>query len=104
MKTKKSTIIFGIAIMTLMIRCGDVFAKEIGAHPTACDKRFSDLDSTHKGYLVPENFRRELEGPPDQNRKIMPYGKVLAGFAAADRNGDGIVTPNEFCAWDSNRK
>ncbi len=101
---KTSAMFFAIAMLTLTLSCGSVLAKESGKQSRHCEKKFSDLDLTHKGYLVPENFRRALEGQHNQNGKILPYGKILAGFAAADKNGDGIVTPKEFCAWDSRRK
>ena len=64
-------------------------------------KKFSQLDTSHKGYLNWQDFVRELEGP---SKKIQPYGKIIAEFAAADTNGDGIVTPDEFCAWESHRR
>ena len=98
---KTSAMFFAIAVLTLTLGCGNVQANENGKQPSACEKKFSELDSTHRGYLVPETFRRALEGSPNQNRKILPYGKVRDAFAAADRNGDGIVTPKEFCAWDT---
>ena len=94
MKMKIWTIFLRLQILTLTLSRGNVLAKESGKQPAACEKKFSELDSTHKGYLVPENFRLELEGQKaGQNKKIPPYGKALAGFAAADKNGDGIVTP-----------
>ena len=99
---KTSAMFFAIAVLTLTLGCGNVLAKENGKQPSACEKKFSELDSTHRGYLVPDTFRRELEGSPNKNRKILPYGKVRDEFAAADKNGDGIVTPKEFCAWDPN--
>ncbi len=97
---KISAMIFAIAILAVTLGCGNLLAKENSKQQRACEKKFSELDSTHKGYLVPENFLREK----DQNNKILPWGKVRDRFAAADRNGDGIVTPGEFCAWDSGRK
>ena len=83
MKMKISKILFAIVIMTLTLSCGNALAKESGKQPKACEKKFSELDSTHRGYLVPETFRRELEGSPKQNNKILPYGKVRDAFAAA---------------------
>jgi Ca2+-binding EF-hand superfamily protein len=82
---------------------GNIPAKESGNQPRDCEKRFSELDATHKGYLDPENFRRELEGTSGQG-KMPSYGKVISEFAAADKNGDGKVTKEEFCNWESHRK
>lgn len=99
---KRLAMFFTVAILlTIALSTGNVLASENGKQPRDCMKRFTELDSSHKGYLDRRDFVRELEGP---SKKIQPYGKVTAEFAAADRNGDGIVTPDEFCAWLSHKK
>ena len=104
MTMKKSAIFIPVAIiLAIMLSSGNVLASKGGKQPRECEKKFSELDSSHKGYLGRQDFQRELEGPPG-HRKIQRYGKVVAAFSSADKNGDGIVTLGEFCEWQSHRK
>jgi len=100
----KTLVVFFVILILMCVRpiCENAPAKEANDQARNCEKKFSELDATHKGYLVPENFRREFEGTSGQ-RKMLPYGKVLSEFSAADKNGDGMVTRGEFCSWESHR-
>lgn len=77
---------------------GNLFAIQSG---DVCPM-FSDLDSGQKGYLNIHDFQRGWDGPLGY-KNIGPYGNVLSGFSAADRNGDGRLTSGEYCAWEARK-
>ena len=54
--------------------------------------------------LISTKFEKLLRNRLFQYKKLLPYGVIASEFASADRNGDGIVTIDEFCAWLSHRK
>ena len=104
MTMKTSAIFFSMAILlTILLSSGNVLASKSDNQPEGCKKKFSELDSSHKGYLDLQDFRRDLEGPLGY-KSIDRYGNVLAAFSSADKNGDGILTTEEFCGWESHRK
>lgn len=63
-----------------------------------CELNFRDMDSEYKGYLTSQEFHYSYY-PPGQMKGPAPVGKAYSLFATYDRDHDGRMTLDEYCAW-----
>jgi hypothetical protein len=66
-----------------------------GGPMASCELRFHSMDIGDKGYLSERDLRESYYGPSLNDSR----GRVASKFATMDENGDGKVSPNEYCEW-----
>ncbi len=98
---KAIPVLLGLILFLGLMAVGNGRAMaESAKQKAACNLQFSQLDSGQKGYLTRQDFDRGWSGPLG-NRNMGPYGNPQSGFAAADKNANGRLSPGEYCDWMS---
>jgi hypothetical protein len=66
-----------------------------GGPMASCELRFHAMDIGGKGYLSDRDLRESYYGPSINDSR----GRVASKFGTMDENGDGKVSPTEYCEW-----
>lgn len=96
---------FGLSIMViaaLLIALGSATGVAVGDTRMmydkpmgSCELRFHAADIGGKGYLTERDLGEYDYGASYNNSR----GRVDSKFFSMDENGDGKVTPREYCEW-----
>lgn len=60
-----------------------------------CEYRFDAADIGGKGYLTERDLQEFNFGPSLKDSRGRAYSKLVA----MDKDGDGVVSVQEYCAW-----
>jgi len=91
-------------VAALTLGSGLAKAMSTSSNTAGCEDRFRDLDSGNKGYINYGEFRAAYDGVGTRSgRPAGPSdaGKYYSVFTAMNTSGDGMVTEEQFCAYEA---
>lgn len=81
--------LYGIALSVVVLApLSNAFADDRPKLDMKCETRFAEMDTDKNGQLTLEEFTAGKH----------PGGQSADVFNSKDANGDGVITPEEFCA------
>jgi len=91
-----------LAVVAILFSIGNAPSTALGDERTmfggpmaTCELRFESMDIGGKGFLSDRDLRESNYGPSLNDSR----GRTASKFATMDENGDGKVSPYEYCEW-----